>query len=108
MLKSTGSAFENFIRDEHTTLVEVNDRIFSTSVDLKYTYAPFSVPKSALVDAFTLPVELNTEGSAWDGNAVVSKARIATLEVFAEDESASVQVSACNLLYLASPDSMER
>lgn len=63
-MKSTGSAFENFIRDEHTTLGEVNDRIFSTSVDLKYTYAPFAVPKNAVVDAFTLPDALSAEGTA--------------------------------------------
>jgi urate oxidase len=92
VLKSSGSAFENFVRDEHTTLVEVNDRIFSTSVDLKYTYAPFSVPTNAVVDSFKLADDLTTEGTAWDGNAVVAKARTATLEVFAEDESASVQV----------------
>lgn len=93
VLKSTGSAFENFIRDEHTTLGEVNDRIFSTSVDLKYTFAPFAVIKNSAVDAFKLTDALSAEGTAWDGNAVIQKARIATLEVFAEDESASVQVS---------------
>ena len=54
VLKSTGSAFENFIRDEHTTLAEVNDRIFSTSVDLKYTYGSFAVAQNAVVDAFSL------------------------------------------------------
>jgi len=93
VLKSTGSAFEGFIRDEHTTLAEVDDRIFSTSVDLKYTYAPFSVPTNASVDSFKVADELMAEGTAWDGNAVVAKARVATLEVFAEDESASVQAS---------------
>ena len=92
VLKSTGSAFENFIRDEHTTLVEVDDRIFSTSVDLKYTFAPFSVPANAKVDAFQLEGDLSGDGTAWDGDAVVTKARTATLETFAEDESASVQV----------------
>ena len=92
VLKSTGSAFENFVRDEYTTLVEVNDRIFSTSVDLTYTYAPFAVPQNAVVDAFALSDTLSAEGTAWDGNAVVGKARTATLEVFAQDESASVQV----------------
>ncbi|KIP08011.1 hypothetical protein PHLGIDRAFT_104888 [Phlebiopsis gigantea 11061_1 CR5-6] len=93
VLKSTGSAFENFIRDEHTTLAEVNDRIFSTSVDLKLTYAPFSVTKNTALDAFKLSDELSAEGTAWDGNAVVAKARTATLEVFAVDESASVQAT---------------
>ena len=107
MLKSTGSAFENFVRDEHTTLAEVNDRIFSTSVDLKYTYATFGVPKTTSVDAFDLPGALSGEGTAWDGNVVVAKARTATLETFAEDESASVQVRErfsflLHLLYLPS------
>ncbi len=31
------------MRDEYTTLVEVDDRIFSTSVDLKYTYGEVGV-----------------------------------------------------------------
>lgn len=92
MLKTSGSAFESFIRDEHTTLVEVNDRIFSTSVDLKFTYAPFAVNKNTALDVFTIADELSAEGTAWDGNVVIAKARTATLEVFAEDESASVQV----------------
>lgn len=92
VLKSTGSAFESFIRDEHTTLVEVSDRIFSTSVDLKFTYAPLAVVKNTALDVFTIADQLNAEGTAWDGNAVIAKARTATLEVFAEDESASVQV----------------
>lgn len=92
VLKSTGSAFEKFIRDEHTTLVEVNDRIFSTSVDLKYTFASFSVPKNTSLDSFALTPELSAEGTAWDGNHISIKARTATLEVFAQDESASVQV----------------
>ena len=43
VLKSTGSAFESFVRDEYTTLAEVNDRIFSTSVDLVYTFKPFAI-----------------------------------------------------------------
>ena len=70
----------------------MDDRIFSTSVDLKYTYAPFSVTKNTALDAFMLSEELSAEGTAWDGNAVVAKTRTATLEVFAVDESASVQV----------------
>lgn len=36
VLKSGGSAFEGFHRDEFTTLPEVADRIFSTSVTLDY------------------------------------------------------------------------
>jgi hypothetical protein len=44
VLKSTGSAFENFVRDEYTTLAEVNDRIFSTAIDLSYTFGEVAVP----------------------------------------------------------------
>lgn len=89
MLKTTGSAFESFIRDEYTTLVEVNDRIFSTSVDLSYTFKPFAVP--ALGDENQLLFEFQPE---WDGEAVAAAARKTTLDVFATDESASVQVRA--------------
>lgn len=96
MLKSTGSAFENFYRDEYTTLVEVNDRIFSTSVDLSYTFAPISIkaPTDEKKVEFIIPLQKGEEGyagSVWDDD-VAGRARKATLEVFAVDESASVQV----------------
>ncbi|KAF8887859.1 hypothetical protein CPB84DRAFT_1849771 [Gymnopilus junonius] len=96
VLKSTGSAFENFYRDEFTTLVEVNDRIFSTSVDLTYTFAPIQIkaPTDEKKFEFVIPVQKDEEGyagSIWDED-VPSRARAATLETFAVDESASVQV----------------
>lgn len=94
MLKSTGSAFESFVRDEYTTLVEVNDRIFSTAVDLSYVYKPFAVPpptdeKKLLVNVSGTDAEA---GTPWEGETVAENARKITLETFAEDESASVQV----------------
>jgi len=95
VLKSTGSAFENFIRDEYTTLVEVNDRIFSTSIDLSYVYKPFNVTPPS--DEKKLVIEVSGKdaesGTPWDGEAVAHNARKITLEVFAEDESASVQAT---------------
>jgi hypothetical protein len=104
VLKSTGSAFEGFIRDEYTTLVEVSDRIFSTSVDLTYTFSPLSIPlprDPALLD-FNVPKYLvfdrqggvvgEGKGGVWDALGVAERARTATLDVFAMDESASVQV----------------
>jgi urate oxidase len=36
-MKTGGSAFEKFHRDENTTLVEVADRIVCTSITLDYT-----------------------------------------------------------------------
>lgn len=38
VLKSSGSAFYGFVRDEFTTLPEVQDRIFSTAVECEYAY----------------------------------------------------------------------
>jgi urate oxidase len=94
VLKTSGSAFENFIKDEYTTLVPVNDRIFSTSVDLSYTFSPvhLSAPKDEKKHDFAVPEGADLVGGAWDGEGVAEKARKITLEVFATDESASVQV----------------
>ncbi|KAF5359654.1 hypothetical protein D9756_002890 [Leucocoprinus leucothites] len=97
VLKSTGSTFEGFVKDEFTTLVPVDDRIFSTSIDLTYTFKPFAVaaPRDDKKLEFEVPIQSGAEGysgSVWDESVPV-KARKATLEVFAVDESASVQVS---------------
>ncbi|TFY56111.1 hypothetical protein EVJ58_g7837 [Rhodofomes roseus] len=96
VLKSTGSAFENFVRDEYTTLVEVNDRIFSTSIDLSYVYRPFAVPplKDDLLLELAVTGDDAQEGTAWEADTVADSARKITLETFALDESASVQVRA--------------
>ncbi|KAI0926301.1 hypothetical protein AcV5_008797 [Taiwanofungus camphoratus] len=96
VLKTTGSAFEGFVRDEYTTLAEVDDRILSTSVDLAYTFAPVAV--RARQDGGRLVLEMEAGegergGTPWDGDAVAARARAATLEVFAVDESASVQAT---------------
>ncbi|EIN05494.1 uricase [Punctularia strigosozonata HHB-11173 SS5] len=93
VLKTTGSAFENFVRDEYTTLVEVNDRIFSTSIDLTYTYKPIPIP--APTDEKKLAFDLQSAGTGdiWDGDNAATLARNITLEVFATDDSASVQAT---------------
>ncbi len=95
VIKTTGSAFESFVRDEYTTLAEVNDRIFSTSIDLSYTFAPISIPRPADGEgkAFEAPFAGDAaKGTPWDGDALAAALRNVTLEVFALDESASVQV----------------
>ena len=104
MLKSTGSSFEDFVRDEYTTLREVNDRIFSTSVDLRYTYREVGVklpPRGAHEDQGPSFLDFGEETfdksrtgviHPWDDTKIGARAREATLDVFAQDESASVQV----------------
>ncbi|KAI9566942.1 hypothetical protein HD554DRAFT_2273203 [Boletus coccyginus] len=96
VLKSTGSAFEGFIRDEYTTLAEVSDRVLSTSVDLEYRFAPVSIPVPTdpnLLD-FGIPKNIrDAKGTVWDALGVAERARTSTLDLFATDESASVQAT---------------
>jgi len=94
VLKSTGSAFENFVRDEYTTLQEVDDRIFSTSVDLRYTYGQVDVQLPRDEKRLVFGVE-NLIGGVhpWEDAKVGARSREITLDVFAQDESASVQAT---------------
>ncbi|KAL8659256.1 MAG: hypothetical protein Q9226_000526 [Calogaya cf. arnoldii] len=78
VLKSTGSAFHGFIRDEYATLPEVSDRILSTEVDCGWAWDTFPTLKD--VEAAVPKYD-----DAWDS------ARKITIETFAIDESASVQ-----------------
>lgn len=80
VLKSTGSAFHGFVRDEYTTLPEVWDRILSTDVDATWKWKNFADVK-AVQDA------VPKFDDAW------KKARDITLKLFAEDDSASVQAT---------------
>ena len=47
VLKTTGSAFEGFPRDEYTVLAEAADRILATSVTAEWDYATVPVDTSA-------------------------------------------------------------
>ncbi|KAH9050357.1 uricase [Lactarius deliciosus] len=85
VLKSTGSAFENFVRDEYTTLSEVNDRIFSTSVNVE-------LPSDDKLLVFGVG-NLNGGVHPWEDAKVGVRSREITLDVFAQDESASVQAT---------------
>jgi len=84
VLKSSGSSFEDFLVDEFTTLIPVSDRIFSTAVDLNYT---FTLPSYGGADKLS---ELDVETQF---DRVSTSAKEITLEVFATDESASVQAT---------------
>ncbi|KAG2101615.1 uncharacterized protein F5147DRAFT_708821 [Suillus discolor] len=94
VLKSGGSAFHGYIRDEYTTLQEVDDRVLSTSVDLTYTFAPLSLisPADDKKLGFIVP-EGFALGGVWDAVNVATRARTATLDIFALDSSASVQAT---------------
>ena len=97
VLKTTGSAFESFVRDEYTTLVEVNDRIFSTSIDLSYKFAPLRIPAPADGEGKVFDLALTPEqakGTAWDGDAVSAAARGITIEVRERPPATSLEEAA--------------
>lgn len=80
VLKSTGSAFHSFVRDEYTTLPEVYDRILSTDVDATWEWRKFR-------DLQDVKNSIPLFDKAWQA------ARNITLKIFAEDYSASVQAT---------------
>ncbi|KAF9496863.1 uricase [Pleurotus eryngii] len=92
ILKSSGSSFTNFIRDGYTTLQEVDDRIFSTSIDLSYTFSAISIPSPSDEAKLEFVIPQGSGGDVWD-EGVSSRARKITLDVFAADSSASVQAT---------------
>src|SRR5260370_21495324 len=47
ILKSTGSAFEGYIKDPYTTLKETKDRIFATAVRVAWRYTSSSIDFTA-------------------------------------------------------------
>jgi urate oxidase len=80
VLKSTGSQFWGFVRDEYTTLKETWDRILSTDVSANWQWRQF-----------TGLAEVRTHADKFD--AAWEAARAITLKTFAEDNSASVQAT---------------
>lgn len=78
LLKSTGSQFHGFVRDEYTTLPETWDRILSTEIDANWVWMPF---KSLDHVKTTVP----------RFDSAFSSAREISLRLFAKDNSASVQ-----------------
>jgi urate oxidase len=69
VLRTTGSGFEGFLREQYTTLPETNDRILATAVSARWSYAEGGIDY----------------GAAW------RDARDALLHAFADHFSPSVQ-----------------
>ncbi|KAG6024723.1 hypothetical protein E4U40_003120 [Claviceps sp. LM458 group G5] len=90
VLKTTGSAFHGFIRDEYTTLPETWDRILATDVDASWKW-------STLADLEAVEHDAPKFDKAWKA------AREITLKLFAQDDSASVQ----NTMYKMSEQILE-
>ena len=78
VLKSTGSAFHSFVRNEYTQLQPTNDRILSTEVDCGWKWKTFG-------DVNEVMEAVPKFDNAWE------IARTITLETFATENSPSVQ-----------------
>ncbi|KAI1144129.1 uricase [Hypoxylon sp. FL0543] len=78
VLKSTGSAFYGFVRDEYTTLAETWDRILSTEINATWRWN-------------TLPDVASVEQKAAQFDKAWEDARNITMKTFAEESSPSVQ-----------------
>ena len=90
VLKSTGSQFWGFHRDEYTRLPEVWDRILSTEVEAGWKWQTFK-------DLESVQKEQSIFDKAW------SDTRKITLETFAKEDSPSVQ----NTMYLMAEQILE-
>ncbi|QDS75739.1 hypothetical protein FKW77_008354 [Venturia effusa] len=93
VLKSTGSAFHGFDRDEYTRLPETWDRILSTEVKADWNWSTFD-------SLATVKAQQSKFDEAW-GNA-----RDITMKTFANDNSASVQntmYKMCDQILAAAP-----
>ncbi|KAI0528114.1 hypothetical protein F5B22DRAFT_583726 [Xylaria bambusicola] len=94
VLKSTGSQFHGFIRDEYTTLPETWDRILSTEIDASWKWKTIPSLK-ALQDNIAI------FDKAFDD------ARAITMKTFAEEDSPSVQATMykmCDKILEAAPE----
>lgn len=97
VLKSTGSAFYGFHRDEYTRLPETYDRILSTEVVNAWQWKQFSG-----VD------QVRKEADKF--NKAYEDARRITIETFAKENSPSVQATMyhmCEQILAAAPDTAE-
>lgn len=88
VLKSTGSMFYGYHKCEYTTLKETTDRILSTDVDATWTWLPGKVPTLKAIH------DLSDKGTF---DTAYELARNVTLEIFALENSASVQATMYNM-----------
>ncbi|KAF5100302.1 hypothetical protein D0Z03_000823 [Geotrichum reessii] len=88
VLKSTGSMFYGYNVCDFTTLKETYDRILSTDVDAQWTWLPNKITTYKAIDAIAAKGEFD---------AVYENARNITLEIFALENSASVQATMYNI-----------
>lgn len=82
VIKTSGSAFSGFLKDEYTTLPETGDRIFATMVDATWKYssqAPdynraFETAQSTLLEVFAARMSLSVQQTIYEmGEALLER-----------------------------------
>jgi urate oxidase len=74
MLKSTGSEFRGYLKDEYTTLAETHDRVLATSLTARWRYAEIDLPwrrvyedvRRILVERFAQVHSLALQQTLWE------------------------------------------
>lgn len=74
LLKSTGSEFRGFLRDEYTTLAETDDRVMATSLEARWRYdgtdvdwaTAFTSVRTALLERFATTHSLALQHTLWE------------------------------------------
>ncbi|KAI8951996.1 hypothetical protein F4801DRAFT_600395 [Xylaria longipes] len=94
VLKSTGSQFHGFVRDEFTTLPETWDRILSTEIDATWKWKTFRTVQAV-------------RDNVANFDKAFDDARAITMKTFAEENSPSVQgtmYKMCEKILEAAPE----
>jgi urate oxidase len=89
LLKSTGSEFWGFLKDEYTTLAETHDRVLATSLVARWRYAGVAVPwgeayaevRQILLERFATVHSLALQQTLWEMGKGVLEARPEIAEI---------------------------
>ena len=98
-LKSTGSGWEDFVRDEYTTLADTNDRLAATAMDATWTWsaAPADYPAT---NARVLQTMLTVFGATYSRGIQDSLFRMGEAVLAAVPEVATVSMACPNKHYI--------
>lgn len=90
VLKSTGSEFHGFLKDEYTTLAETTDRVLATSLEAQWRYtagadvdydATYASVRTVLLSAFATVHSLALQQTLWQMGVAVLDAVPEVVEV---------------------------
>ena len=89
LLKSTGSEFRGYLKDEYTTLTETHDRVLATSLTARWRYAAIDLPwgrvyedvRRILVERFAQVHSLALQQTLWEMGKGVLEAHQEIVEI---------------------------